>query len=201
MAPSRTKTIKNKHAAPKKSSAGGTGARPEGVVKSKLKNKGGKTTATQVKGVTRVSELLKKKKKRVYTEAELGIPKLNKITPVGVQKPKGKKKGKVFVNDPESMNTLLAIVQAEKEGQIESKMMKARQLEEIREARRIEAEKKEAERNAKLEETKESLRKKRKRPQSSAKKSGGEEDDLKEVVATGSKAIKPKKKKKVAFAE
>lgn len=40
-----------------------------------------------------------KKKKRVYTEKELGIPKLNMITPVGVDLPKGKKKGKVFVDD------------------------------------------------------------------------------------------------------
>lgn len=39
------------------------------------------------------------KKKRVYTEKELGIPKLNMITPVGVELPKGKKKGKVFVDD------------------------------------------------------------------------------------------------------
>jgi 60S ribosomal subunit assembly/export protein LOC1 len=40
-----------------------------------------------------------KKKRRVYTEKELGIPQLNMITPVGVEKPKGKKKGKVFVDD------------------------------------------------------------------------------------------------------
>ena len=40
-----------------------------------------------------------KKKRRVYTDEELGIPKLNMITPVGVQKPRGKKKGKVFVDD------------------------------------------------------------------------------------------------------
>ena len=40
-----------------------------------------------------------KKKKRVYTEKELGIPKLNMITPAGVELPKGKKKGKVFVDD------------------------------------------------------------------------------------------------------
>ena len=36
--------------------------------------------------------------------------------------------------------TILAIVNANKEGQIESKMMKSRQMEEIREARRKEAE-------------------------------------------------------------
>ena len=40
-----------------------------------------------------------KKKSRKYTDEELGIPKLNMITPAGVQKPKGKKKGKVFVDD------------------------------------------------------------------------------------------------------
>lgn len=43
--------------------------------------------------------LLKKKKKREYTEKELDLPKLNTITPVGVVKPKGKKKGKVFIDD------------------------------------------------------------------------------------------------------
>lgn len=40
-----------------------------------------------------------KKKKRVYTEKELGLPKLNMVTPVGVELPKGKRKGKVFVDD------------------------------------------------------------------------------------------------------
>ena len=40
-----------------------------------------------------------KKKRRIYTEKELGLMKLNMITPVGVEKPKGKKKGKIFVDD------------------------------------------------------------------------------------------------------
>ena len=40
-----------------------------------------------------------KQKKRVYTDKELGLMKLNMITPVGVEKPKGKKKGKVFIDD------------------------------------------------------------------------------------------------------
>ena len=72
------------------------------------------------------------------------------ITPAGVQKPKGKKKGKVFVDDMESMMTILAMVNADKEGQIESKMMRARQMEEIREARRVEAVKREEGRRGKL---------------------------------------------------
>jgi len=65
------------------------------------------------------------KKRKTYTDEELGIPKLNMITPAGVQKPRGKKKGKIFVDDQESMMTILAMVNADKEGQIESKMMRA----------------------------------------------------------------------------
>lgn len=48
---------------------------------------------------TKSATLPIKKKQRVYTDKELGIPKLNMITPVGVDLPKGKKKGKVFVDD------------------------------------------------------------------------------------------------------
>jgi len=100
------------------------------------------------------------------------------------------------------MTTILALVQAEKKGQIESKMIKARQMEEIREARRAEAEAKEAERKAKFDETKDSLRKKRKR-----KGARDDDDDDKEdingfkaaVAAELTKAAKPKKKR-VSFA-
>lgn len=46
--------------------------------------------------------------------------------------------------------TILAIVNANKEGQIESKMMKSRQMEEIREARRKEAEARQELRKSKL---------------------------------------------------
>lgn len=93
------------------------------------------------------------------------------------------------------MTTILAIVQADKEGQIESKMIKARQMEEIREARRVEAEKKDAERQARLDETKDSLRKKRKRNPNSKE---ANDDSVKEFTSAGTKAAKPKKK--VAFA-
>ncbi|KAI9768447.1 MAG: 60S ribosomal subunit assembly/export protein [Geoglossum simile] len=104
-----------------------------------------------------------KKKQRAYSEKELGIPKLNMITPVGVEKPRGKKRGKVFVDDQESMMTILAMVNAEKEGVIESKISKTRRMEEIREARLKEAEARQEEKRSKLEETKESIRKKRRR--------------------------------------
>ena len=46
--------------------------------------------------------------------------------------------------------TILAIVNADKEGQIESKMMKSRQMEEIREARKKEAEARQEQRKSKL---------------------------------------------------
>jgi 60S ribosomal subunit assembly/export protein LOC1 len=44
-----------------------------------------------------------KKRPRVYTDKELGIPKLNMITPVGVAEPRGKRRGKIFVDDAVSL--------------------------------------------------------------------------------------------------
>ncbi|KAI0396116.1 hypothetical protein F5Y17DRAFT_136962 [Xylariaceae sp. FL0594] len=195
----RTSTIKNKHAAGKTSSKKSGGSSSEGRPKSsssKPKSSASAPLGRQVKGA-KLADLLKKKKKKVYTEKELGIPQLNTVTPIGVTKPKGKKKGKVFVDDKESMSTILAIVQADKEGQIESKMIKARQMEEIREARRAEAEKKEEEKKARLEETKDSLRKKRKRNQN---KANDKEESISDAVQAGTNTKSAKKKKRVAFA-
>ncbi|KAI4718953.1 hypothetical protein E4T48_04823 [Aureobasidium sp. EXF-10727] len=126
-----------------------------------------------------------KKKKRVYTEKELNIPTLNGIRPAGIQKPNGVKKGKTFVDDKESLMTILAMVQAEKEGNIESKMIRARQMEEIREARKAEAEKREAGRKEKLEGVKDELRKKK-------NKKGAKSDADMDVEPA---AEKPKKKR------
>lgn len=93
------------------------------------------------------------------------------------------------------MTTILAMVQAEKDGQIESKIMKSRQMEEIRQARLVEAEKKEEERQAKMDEKKQSLRKKRKRPA----KERGDDEGVGHLASEGTKAVKPKKKR-VSFA-
>jgi 60S ribosomal subunit assembly/export protein LOC1 len=68
------------------------------VSKSKSKLKRPPPKEVKVKPRT-APELQKRKKKREYTEKELNLPALNMITPVGVQKPRGKKKGKVFVDD------------------------------------------------------------------------------------------------------
>ncbi|GAB0132591.1 hypothetical protein EsDP_00001023 [Epichloe bromicola] len=196
MAASKTRTIKNKHAAPKggSSSKGGAGAKrsdTDGISKSRKPK--GPVVSQQVKEKNRAA-MLKKPKKKVYTEAELGIPELNMVTPVGVVKPRGKKKGKVFVDDTEGMGTIMAMVQAEKNGEIESKLIKARQMEEIREARKVEAQKKEHEKKSKLEDAKDSLRKKRKRKGAA----GDDDDSVKTLAMSGSKATKTKKK--VAFA-
>ncbi|CAL8583133.1 60S ribosomal subunit assembly/export protein [Xanthoria parietina] len=160
MAP--TRTVRSKFAASKSEKSNGSkksSLGSSGIKKSKP-SKGAKAPPPKQQK-TRPTARPTKRKRRVYTEKELGLPKLNTITPVGVDLPKGKKKGKIFVDDQESMMTILAIVNANKEGQIESKMMKSRQMEEIREARRKEAEVRQEQRHSKLEERKDSIRRKR----------------------------------------
>lgn len=71
----------------------------DGVVKHKKNASKSKAPPLRPNGAPMV-----KKKPRVYTEKELGIPTLNMITPAGVEKPKGKKKGKVFVDDTVGFN-------------------------------------------------------------------------------------------------
>jgi 60S ribosomal subunit assembly/export protein LOC1 len=99
MAPSRTSTVKSKHAANKsgiRNSKTSNKPQNDGVSKTK-KPKGKGPPPKPQKSAGNLATL--KKKRRVYTEKELGIPALNMITPIGVEKPKGKKKGKVFVDD------------------------------------------------------------------------------------------------------
>jgi len=99
MAPSRTSTVKSKHATNKsgiRNSKTSSKPQSDGVSKSK-KPKGKGAPPKPQKNGSKLATL--KKKRRVYTEKELNIPALNMITPVGVEKPKGKKKGKVFVDD------------------------------------------------------------------------------------------------------
>lgn len=107
MAPSKTSTVKNKHAS--KRSANGSG----------ISNSKTSTRGPQNDGVSKKKKEPPKtakgtgkprfKKRRVYTEKELNIPALNMITPVGVEKPKTGKKGKVFIDDRvrRSINLLL----------------------------------------------------------------------------------------------
>jgi len=147
-----------------------------------------KTKRTSNPSTSSLREKSKKRKQRTYSDKELGLPTLNMITPAGVVKQRGKKKGKVFVDDAASMRTILALVSADREGQIESKMQKARQMEEIREARRAEMEEKEQSKKKKLEDVKDGLRKKKTRKAQSAGES-----------AEDSKILRGVGKKRVAF--
>ncbi|KAI1912194.1 60S ribosomal subunit assembly/export protein [Ophidiomyces ophidiicola] len=159
--------------------------------KSPVKRDAKRTPFKEVKTKARTERALQKKKKqRKYTEKELNIPALNMITPVGVQKPRGAKKGKIFVDDQESMMTILAMVNAEKDGEIESKIIKARRMEEIREARKQEAEARQEEKKSKLEQTKESLKRKRNSKKSAKASTSQQGDDLPESKS---------KKKQVSF--
>lgn len=167
-------------------------------VKSGSSSKGKKASSiktaakpTQQKTKSAATSTKKKPPHMRYTEKELKVPQLNGIRPTGIQKPPNAKKGKNFVDDKDQMNAILAMVMAEKEGNIESKMMRARQLEEVREARRVEAEKRVESKKAGLEERKQDIKdKKRKRGRNDA---GGAREDAEE------KAPAKKPKKRVSF--
>ncbi|OAL37769.1 hypothetical protein AYO20_02946 [Fonsecaea nubica] len=144
-----------------------------------------------------------KRKQKTYSDKDLDLPALNMITPVSApENPTnhsrrggtGKKKNKIYIDDEESMRTILAMVNAEKEGQIESKLMKARQMEEIREARRKEMEKRKESKREELEGVKNGLKKGKKKRKSH---DGGmvARDD-----PEGNGEGKPKTKKRVSFA-
>ncbi|KAF2652828.1 hypothetical protein K491DRAFT_582955, partial [Lophiostoma macrostomum CBS 122681] len=139
-----------------------SGGKPPGSAPTGISKRKSKTLALAKPGGaqrTRPSTSLPpKKKKRVYTAAELDIPTLNSIIPAGVAKPKGQKKGKKFVDDAVSMRAIMSVVSAEKDGAVESKIMRQRQLEEVREARRLEAEARSEGKRERFEERKEGLR-------------------------------------------
>ena len=92
-----TRTVKSSVKATKTSKQSGKSGAFGGSTKGRISKKPKAPPPKQQK--TKPAPGPVKKKKRIYTEKELGIPKLNMITPVGVDLPKGKKKGKVFVDD------------------------------------------------------------------------------------------------------
>ncbi|KAJ9612528.1 60S ribosomal subunit assembly/export protein [Cladophialophora chaetospira] len=200
MAPSRTSTIKN----PKARKPSTSGPPFKSNFKSKITKR---APAKQVKtkpgvhsGTVSQQGKPSARKKKVYSAKELDLPALNMITPVAApENPTnlakrggtGKKKNKIYIDDEEGMRTILAMVTAEKEGQIESKLMRARQLEEVREARRAEMERRKEGRREELEGVKEGLKKGKKRRD---KKDGEKGGDGVGKVKDG------KSKKKVSFA-
>lgn len=131
-----------------------------------------------------------------YSEKELKVPQLNGIRPAGVQKIPNQKKGKKFVDDGEGMKTILAMVMADKEGDVESKMMRARQLEEVREARKAEMEKRAGQNKEAMEERKGKIR-------DDKKKKKGRDGDSRQSNGDGAKLesekMKRRPKKRVSF--
>lgn len=152
-----------------------------------------KNNKTRSRAISKGKLSATKKKPRVYTEKELGVPKLNTaLNPVGV-KVKGKK-GKKFV-DEASLQLILAEVQQESNEVRASKLERARQLEVIREAKRREIEEKEQRDKEKLESKKKELKSKPKRNNAKV----GEEFPQKiERVSKDSK--KANSRKRVSFA-
>jgi 60S ribosomal subunit assembly/export protein LOC1 len=140
-----------------------------------------------------------KKRAPIYTDKQLGLQSLNSIVPVSHSskaasgKGTGKKTGKVFVDDVEAMQTIMSIVNAEKDGIIESKMIKMRRLEEIREARQKEQEKRDAQKRDVLEDKMAEVKGKRKRK-------GAADDKRPSGSVDTATTSKPKKRKSVAFA-
>ena len=143
-----------------KKSAKPKGSAPEGISKRKQKSLSLAKPGGEQKSKSRLPA--NKPKRRVYKESELDLPKLNGIIPAGIAKPKGQKKGKTFVDDPASMMAIMSMVNAEKDKDVESRIMRARQLEEVREAKRKEMEARAEEKASKFEETKKGLKKKKK---------------------------------------
>lgn len=142
-----------------------------------------------------------KKKKPAYTDKQLNLPVLNSIVPANAKTVlkaggTGKKKGKVFVDDTESMMTILAMVNADKEGQIESKVAKQRQMQEIRDARLKEAEAKERKRQGKLDKVKQDIKEGSKK---SKKAEFEKENEAPKSRSRDSKEGRPKRKS-VSFA-
>lgn len=195
--PSRKKpnlARKSATAGPSKSKSASS-SRPTGR---QLKTKpGSHTNSSKPKGGGAGSTPAVKKRTRTYTDKELKLPTLNMITPARVEKARGKKKGKIFVDDEEGMMTILALVNAEKEGQIESKMIKARRMEEIREARRKELEKREEGRKEAWEGVKKGLKRGKKGARGDKDKDkGGAAVERSDGEGTREKKVK----KRVSFA-
>ena len=202
MAPSRTATKKNPKFKPTLKSQSKSASKVTKRPPSKqVKTKPGAHSNTLSQKSPRSSTSATRKKK-TYSDKDLHLPPLNMITPITAKenptstlhkKGTGKKKNKIYIDDEAGMRTILAMVTAEKEGQIESKLIRARQLEEVREARRVEMEKRKEGRREELEDVKKGLRKGRRKGE--AEKLGGTE-----VGLEGGKKMDGKSKKRVSFA-
>ncbi|CAN3371578.1 hypothetical protein DIURU_004018 [Diutina rugosa] len=135
-----------------------------------------------------------------YSETQLAVPQLNMAVTPGVKAKRGKK-GKVFVDDHDSllMNRLVKSINDKYDSVNESKLEKSKRLEDLRALKRQELERKEQAKQDKLEGKKSELRSKasvaraarRKSAKARRKEEEGDGDDDNESAP---------KRKKVSFA-
>lgn len=152
----------------------------------------------ELKEHLRTTQLYGKKKERKYNEKELNIPKLNKAINPGSVIKKGKK-GKKFIKDNDSitLNRIIKQVNDDRDLVNESKLEKSRRLEEIRELRKQEMDRKEDEKKAKIEGVKANIKAKANLARATRRKTA--RDAKKEIDKMASDTVKGKKKS-VSFA-
>ena len=172
----------------------------------KLEKKPVQTKLQVKKEQARIRLYGKHKSKREYTEKELGIPTLNRSVIPGFKVKHGKK-GKKFIEDGDTvtLNRLIKTIGDKYDNLVETKLEKDRRLQEIRELKRQEMERKEAAKREVLDDKKLELKRKASMARTLRRKNRREalrlEREQQEQQHDAQGSVKSKKKvKKVSFA-